>query len=101
MVTYDPKIIRSFAEELYRLAGRVVLMTILKYGLVGAVIGAFAGGGIGGMEGSSILVGVVIVGAIAGFIGKGVGEEKSFAFKLQAQTALCQVQIEENTKSAG
>ena len=97
MVTYDPKIIRAFANDLYRIADRVVLMTTLKYGLIGAVIGASAGAGIGGVQSSPITIGAVILGAIAGFIGRGAGEEKAFAYKLQAQTALCQVQIESNT----
>ena len=97
MVAYDPKVIQSFADELYRIASRVVLMTTLKYGLIGAVIGAFAGVGMGGIQSSSTVFGAVVIGAIAAFIGKGAGEEKAFAYKLQAQTALCQVQIESNT----
>ncbi|MDP6587998.1 MAG: hypothetical protein QF666_00975, partial [Alphaproteobacteria bacterium] len=99
VATYDPTVIRSFADELYRIASRIVLMTILKYALVGAVIGAFLGSTIWNSE----LLGAAIVGVIAGIIGKFVGDEKAFEYKLQAQTALCQVQIEENTKpiSAG
>lgn len=35
---------------------------------------------------------------VAGLIGYAIGTEKAFQLKLQAQTALCQVKIEENTR---
>lgn len=88
MVQYDPKVIHKFADHLYSKANTVIVI----YTIVGALIG-----GIGGyvLKGSSVaLLGLVILGALGLYIGIG----KAFSLKLQAQTALCQLKIEENTR---
>jgi hypothetical protein len=66
------------------------------------VVGGAAGGAIGAaLPGASslllVLIGAVIVGAIAWQLGR----QKAAALRLQAQVALCQVQIEENTRYLG
>lgn len=88
MAQYDPKVIHKFADHLYSKANAVIVI----YTIVGALIG-----GIGGyvLKGSSVaLLGLVILGALGLYIGIG----KAFSLKLQAQTALCQLKIEENTR---
>lgn len=93
MVAYDASIIVTFAEKLYEQADRVVL----TYTIGGALIGASLGLAIGiRLQNAGLIasVGAVFVGAMA-FI---VGQQKAFALRLQAQTALCQVQIESNTR---
>ncbi len=88
MVQYDPKVIQEFADQMYNKANIVIGF----YTIVGILIG-----GVGGYAVSKViaLIGLLIGGAIGYFIGSG----KAFSLKLQAQTALCQVKIEENTKS--
>ena len=86
---YDEKVIKEFAVRLYSIAEYV----IMKYCILGIIIVAAPAGGMGG-AGSGI-IGAIIGGAIGYFI----GSEKAFGLKLQAQTALCQAQIERNTNN--
>jgi hypothetical protein len=66
--------------------------------LIAALVGGGAGYALASRSTQTIvgLLGAVVV----GFIGYKIGEGKAFALKLQAQTALCQVRIEENTGAA-
>ncbi len=89
MVTYDPKIIREFANTLYERANTIILVHTIISALVGAAMGgALKGGG-------GAIIGLILGGALGCYL----GVQKAFALKLQAQTALCQVQIEENTRT--
>jgi hypothetical protein len=95
MATYDPSVIVTFADSLYAQAASIMGVYSVVGGLVGAGIGAVIGNAI--HDGSSVvlgLIGAVIVGAIAWQLGR----QKAFALRLQAQVALCQVQIEANTQ---
>lgn len=95
MPAYDSSVILTFAERLYEQAAGIEV----AYAVGGAVVGGAAGGAIGAAlhDASSLLIGLigaVIVGAIAWQLGR----QKAAALRLQAQVALCQVQIEENTR---
>ena len=92
MPTYDDRIIRKFAERLYSRANSIIAL----YTLLGIVAGGAAGYGVNSYLhiGTPFLVGL-LVGAVLGFA---LGREKAFELKLQAQVALCQVQIEQNTR---
>lgn len=87
MAEYDKKIIVEFADRLYKKAGSIVAI----YTLAGAAVGIFAG--LGMKSAPAALIAGLIFGALGFYIGK----EKAFTLKLQAQTALCQAKIEENT----
>ncbi len=98
MVSYDVKIIHDHAERLYRQART----TIATYAAAGAIIGfilgmvlvvAMVGDATGGII--AAITSAVIVGAI----GYSWGREKAFRLKLEAQLALCQTKIEENTQA--
>jgi hypothetical protein len=89
MAEYDPNIIRQFADEMYRRADSILGM----YVVIGALIGLIAGWMLGG------ILGAMIGGGIAGWIGYTMGTQKAFALKLEAQVALCQVAIAENTQT--
>jgi len=93
MVKYDSSVIVAFAESLYSQADTIVV----AYTVAGALIG----GGIGAAVGSRFhqgwlfaIIGAVFVGAIA----LQIGRQKAFALRLEAQVALCQIQIEANTR---
>ncbi len=97
MAKYDSQIMYDFADDLY---SRADFITI-DYTLIGGLIGAFLGYAFGGMRADSGLlmagIGLIIVGAIGYFMGSG----KAFELKVQAQSLLCQVAIEENTRKSG
>jgi hypothetical protein len=84
MVKYDSSLIYQFAASLYKQVGVVI-------GLVGGYLVT------DGRGGTVTVVGGLLLGAIGWWI----GTQKAFALKLQAQIALCQVQIEENTRGRG
>lgn len=88
MTTYDPKIIQEFAEGLYSRATTIVVVNVLFFAFVGGMAGYFL------IHGS----GTVILLAIGALVGYYLGSQRAFLLKLQAQTALCQVEIERNTR---
>ena len=88
---YDADVIRTFAKQLYTQAGRVVAVYTVLIGLVGM------GGGVAAAQGEfgiAAIIGLII----GGLLGYAMGTSRAFRLKLAAQTALAQVQIEENTK---
>jgi len=99
-INYDPKIIQEFARRLYKQAASIIVTATI----VGAVFGAIIGGII--VNATSLhrdmdpTVGILIGAAFFGLFGFSVGRERAFKLKLQAQIALCQVKIEENTQSS-
>jgi hypothetical protein len=88
---YDPEVVEEFAQRLYARAHRLaVISTVL--GLVsGAVLLGAMARGVGTGE-------LLIGGAIGAILGHAIGRERGFSLRLQAQTALCQLQIERNTR---
>jgi sulfite exporter TauE/SafE len=96
MVAYDSKVFYDFADRLYKRASRIVL----SYAVVGAVLGFVIGGGgaaAADARDSAIVVGIIVA-VLFGAAGFSMGQEKAFTLRLQAQTALCQAKIEENTR---
>jgi hypothetical protein len=88
MISYDPTVIRTFAQQLYDRASTIVIVNTLIGILIGGTIGKFVFGN----------GGLLMLAAAGGGIGFFLGMQKAFILKLQAQTSLCQVQIEENTR---
>lgn len=99
MVSYDPKIIQEFAEGLYKKANSI----IASYTLLGLLIGLIIGFAVGEVKTGFYLnsdirtILTTILAIIGGLIGFSTGMGKAFILKLQAQTALCQMKIEQNT----
>ena len=119
MTTYDPKVIYKFATRLYSRAQVLVLVYTLAGALVGAGMGKiYAGYTELSATPSNILLGAfglspnasqptpsptncTLIGAMgAGLFGLCIGWNKAFLLKLQAQMALCQAKIEENTSTS-
>ncbi len=95
-VQYDPKIIQTLAEGLYARARSIERTSAF----VGAVLGVGSGGAVGVAIGESgVAAGMALVGLLlGGYIGYTVGRSRAFVLRVQAQTALCQKQIELNTR---
>jgi uncharacterized membrane protein YdcZ (DUF606 family) len=91
---YDPKILAEVARKLYAQASAVQFL----YGFVGLIVGGVATGGaqVAFANASNPLYSLLggMVGALVGVIGAG---SRALALKAQAQTLLCQIQIEQNT----
>jgi len=95
MAEYDPQIVQKFADRLYSQAAGIIGLSAV----LGFLIGTVAGGAVGNATakqgtGTYILIG----GIIATLIGWLIGRERAFHLKLEAQRALCQLQIEKNTR---
>jgi len=93
MAAYDPSIILTFADRLYEQAAGIEGAYTMGGLVLGGAIGAAAGAALG-----SSLSGGILGAIIAGLIAWNIGRQKAAALRLQAQVALCQVQIEANTR---
>lgn len=93
MTQYDPTIIYKFADRLYNTAQQI----IVTYTVIGVLLGGIIGFAVGRGFGITALLGAIILGALGYFL----GHQRAFQLKLQAQTALCQAKIEENTRMGG
>lgn len=92
-IRYDPSVLREMAARLDAQA----TTTIVIWTVVGAVVGAGALAVVGlALEnvGIGALVGL-IVGGVLGYM---IGEHRALMLRFEAQLALCQVAIEENTR---
>jgi hypothetical protein len=100
---YDPTIIELFAERLYAKAASFVVGSVVAGAALGAGFGAVPLTSLGASwpVPSSFGFATLLVGGVAGaVIGYLVGETRGFSYRLQAQTALCQLQIERNSAAA-
>jgi hypothetical protein len=100
---YDPGVIEAFAERLYDKAAAFVVGSVVAGAALGAAFGAVPLTSLGENWPIPSMFGfaTMMIGAIAGaVIGYRVGDVRSFSYKLQAQAALCQLQIERNTAAA-
>lgn len=96
-VSYDENVIVTFAERLYSRSAAIVIV----YTLFGAVIGALVVKGVVAAYriNSDATNGVTIVIAlIFAVLGGMIGSARAFTLRLLAQQALCQLQIERNTR---
>ena len=94
MPTYDSNLLRTLAERLNAQARSAVVVGIVAGAVTGGLFG-FAASLIF-MLSQSLLIPGAVVGGILGIV---AGRRKAQALRLQAQMALCQVQIEENTRA--
>lgn len=104
MVQYDSRIIEKFAEKLYAQANRIVALYVVLFAIGGALVGAALANdsvSVRAARDRSISVWPIILGGLMlGALGYVVGQARAFQLRLQAQTALCQVKIEQNTRAA-
>jgi hypothetical protein len=95
---YDPTVIQRFADRLYEEANRIVY----SYAIVGFIIGGVAAGalGVSAMGSGAFVIPGLFGGAILAGLFAIAGYARGNSMRLQAQTALCQVQIEANSRRA-
>lgn len=92
-VGYDPSVIQGYAKMAYARADTITVLYTVAGGLL---LGAF--GVSAGAVGGAAPVGFIVGAAMGGLLGYFVGNMKANALRLEAQVALCQVEIEKNTR---
>lgn len=115
MVNYDPSIVQKSADHLYQEALNIVWASVLRRTAIGVVLGIVGGfifaliqnldsmqRGFPSLAGSFSLanflgpaVACAMIGGITGYYS---GQNKALELRLKAQQALCQLQIEKNTR---
>ncbi len=104
MTEYNEDILTRFADKLMAKAARVTFIYTAMGIVIGAAIGALLGldGPLAMMLWSTgldpLLVSAIGGAVILGLIGLWLGLRRSFHYRLQAHTVLCQRQIERNTR---
>lgn len=95
-VQYDPNVIQQHAASLYARASRIVFTSGFLGFIAGAVAGSMFGAAMKSGQGFFVVLGL-LVGTL---VGVSIGRGRAFVLQLQAQSALCQVAIEANTRRA-
>lgn len=98
MARYDARVIDKMADTLYSQARSLELLYALSGGLLGCA------GGCGLMALTDVreaTMPAIALGVVGAALGWAVARPKAFLLRLHAQTALCQVQIEANTRRDG
>jgi hypothetical protein len=97
---YDPRVIEQFAEKLYRKASAFVAGSVVIGASLGAAFGAVPLTSLGAAWPIPSYLGfatLLLGGLFGSAIGYVIGDTRSFGYRLQAQSALCQLQAERNT----
>jgi hypothetical protein len=100
---YDPKIIERFADQLLRKADTVRVGCAVGGGIFGVFVGAVPLTPLRSVWGVPAGFGVatIIVGALLGIlIGYVIGEGRAFRYRVQAQSAIFQLEIERRVSDA-
>ena len=101
--TFDPAIMEQFAQQLLRKADSVRVGSAVTGGVVGVIFGAVPLTPLASVWPIPAIFGfaTILLGALAGIlVGYVVGEGRAFRLRVQAQTALFQVDIERRLESA-
>ena len=96
--SFDENVIVTFADRLYRRASTIVLTHTLLGAALAALLGVAAGTGLR-MQSSGQNGLAVVLALIGAAVGAATGNARAFVLRLQAQTALCQLQIERHTRA--
>ncbi len=95
MTQYDPTILQTFANRLYARANSI----IAAYALFGIVLGSIGGWYVSTLTSGSGPLVIALLAILFGAMGYTIGSGRAFMLKFQAQQALCQRQIEANTRA--
>ncbi len=101
--TFDSAIMEQFAQQLLRKADSVRVGSAVAGGVVGVIFGAVPLTPLASVWPIPAIFGfaTILLGALAGvLVGYVVGEGRAFRLRVQAQTALFQVDIEKRLESA-
>lgn len=100
---FDPRIIEAFAERLYQKASSFLYGSVVCGVVVGMSFGAVPLTSLGAAWPIPSTFGfatMLLGGILGGVIGYVVGDTRAFGYKLQAQSSLCQLELERNSAEA-
>jgi hypothetical protein len=100
---FDPRIIEAFAENLYKKAASFLVGSVVFGVVMGMSFGAVPLTSLGEDWPVPSMLGfatMLLGGVLGGVIGYVVGDTRAFGYKLQAQGALCQLEVERNSAEA-
>jgi len=98
---YDTSILQQYADDLYAQANWVIVSTAVVYGFVTFGVCFFLSNGGNVFRSNyhlSLHPAVLLIALIGAAVGVAAGRKKAFKLKLEAQTLLCQRQVELNTR---
>jgi hypothetical protein len=101
--TFDATIMEQFAQQLLRKADSVRVGSAITGGVIGVIFGAVPLTPLASVWPIPAIFGfaTILLGALAGIlVGYVIGEGRAFRLRVQAQTALFQVDIEKRLESA-
>lgn len=94
MVRYDESVIRQMAEKLQAQAAPLVFLGGVLGLLLGGLAGLFTGFAVSLSPGT-----LALAGAVAGLLVRvSTAQQRAMLLRFQAQVALCQAQVERNTR---
>jgi hypothetical protein len=99
---YDAAILQQYADDLYAQARSVIATTAFIYGLVAFGVAFLLSNSATFFRSNAdfTILPAAVVGLIGAAVGVAAGRRKAFKLKLEAQTLLCQRQVELNTRAA-
>ncbi len=105
VTTYDENVLQQYADDLYKQAKWIAVMSALRYGLAVflasfgiSMVAASSQKNVTTDAANSGLLLVLFLTLIGIAVGADAGRRKAFMLKLQAQQILCQRQTEINTR---
>jgi len=97
-INYDPTIIQEAVNRLYSAASSIILTSTFFGLIIGAVLGWVIIYFVKPVHPEHSII-YLIIAVLGGIFGYASGRDRAFRLKLEAQKALCQVQIEKNTRA--
>lgn len=100
---YDPEVLQTFADRLYRRTKWIGVW----YGFLGFLAGVVLDGPFAVLlardphGGGPFAIGLFLLPLVGALVGYECGSSKAFHLRLEAQRTLCQLQIERNTRPSG
>ena len=98
MMLYKPNVIQEYAIHLYAKANTIGRNYMILFALGGGAAALAVAQVWLKFSWTGTLITVLVSALVFLFVGRSAGQSKAFYLGLQAQTVLCQVQIEENTR---
>lgn len=103
-IQYEEAVIEKAATALYERAADIVAAAAISGLLLGVLFGAVGGYFIAKINGLDTQTGILFTGGacavLFAYVAAGNAQQRAALLRLQAHTALCQVQIERNTRGA-
>jgi hypothetical protein len=102
-IEYDPAIIQQYARRMYKKAERIIaeftIAGAIFFVILGCLIMTILAGPAGHIRPEGLLAVIVISFLIGAYLGYHSGVCRAFWLRIAAHKALCQMHIEENTRS--